>query len=90
MLRLILQTMVPGWEPAPAPLPNLPEFGGNVLLVDRDDEVAAAVGHWLKGWAAGDRGRAVNLFCHESGYVNSSSLLVTHVRCDMLLKCGLA
>ncbi|CAL5222055.1 g4354 [Coccomyxa viridis] len=69
-----IRTMVPGWEPKPAPLPNLPESAGSVFLVDRESEVAAAVAHWLKGWTAGERGRAVNLFCHSSGMGKSALL----------------
>jgi len=72
LLHLLLQVMIPNWQPA-APLHfDLP---GDAYIVDREAEVMSCVRHWLTSWDLGPRGRSLNVCCHESGCGHFSSLL---------------
>lgn len=63
-LRMLLQVMIPEWEPAESLSPKWPN---SAYIVDREEEVEACVAHWLWGWKNGRRGRAINVCCQSSG-----------------------
>ena len=75
LLRLMMQSVVGlDWQPSPPMLPEVPAGWAG--------EVAACVSHWLRGWARGSRGRAMNVCCHD-GRWGQTSVLCPHT--DTLL-----